>query len=52
MSQAQKHKEMNSILKDMILQKEREKQSEKRLSQQEYTNTQQEMYYPQGLELF
>ena len=52
MSDEQKHKEMHSVLRDMILQKKKERQAEKQLSQDEYQLTLQEMYYPNGLELY
>jgi hypothetical protein len=52
MSEEQKHKEMHSVLRDMILQKKKERSSEKQLSRDEYQVTLQEMYYPHGLELY
>ena len=52
MSQGQKRKEMNVVLKNMIRQKKEEKQHLKKLSLEEYQASNKEMYYPQGLEMF
>lgn len=52
MSEEQKHKEMHSVLRDMILQKKKEKANQKQLSKDEYQLTLQEMYYPNGIEFY
>lgn len=52
MDQKQKQAEMNHILKNMIRQKEQERETQKRLSQEEYQITQDAMYLPAGLDLY
>ena len=52
MNKEQKHTEINQALKDMMKQKETQKQSEKLLSREQYLVSLQEMYLPHGLELF
>ncbi|CAI2361560.1 unnamed protein product [Moneuplotes crassus] len=52
MNPLEKRKDIDSTLKAMISQKDQKKRDQKVLDAEEYIETNKEMYYPQGLELF